>query len=75
LTIINCYLNPPPNPSKGGARATEIKFNIAIDIENILKHIACVFFNPYSRFPTTSALKKGRMFPPIGAILKSFGFY
>jgi hypothetical protein len=23
---------------------------------------------PYSRFPSTSALKKGRMFPPIGAV-------
>jgi hypothetical protein len=31
---------------------------------------------PYSRFPSTSALKKGRMFPPIGArevLIFSFG--
>jgi hypothetical protein len=72
-------LKSSPNPSKRGELETdianEIVNEIAIDIENILEPIACVFFNPFSRYPSASALKKGRMLPPIGAILKSFGFF
>jgi len=76
-------LKSSPNPSKGGELGTDIvneividiAIEIEIDVENILEPIACVFFNSFSRYPSASALKKGRMLPPIGASSKSFGFF